>query len=129
MGMGELGQATGLVLKAQLFFLIHTIREQLDRDLAPRTQLTSLVDAAESGKRVEGLTGADRAMLYVLSAWTGFRRGEIASLTLQSFSFASTPPVIRLKAVSSKRRKKDVLPLHPLVAERLQAWLKKNKLK
>ena len=95
-----------------------------DRRSLTEDQFLRLVDAAEAGKPVEGLPGPDRAMIYVLSAWTGFRRGEIASLTLQSLDFDSNPPLIRLRAGSSKRRKKDVLPLHPLVVERLQAWLK-----
>ncbi len=62
-------------------------------------------------------------MLYVLAAWTGLRRAELASLTRRSFCWDSEPPTLRVEARHSKRRKRDVLPIHPEVASRLQEWL------
>ena len=47
-------------------------------------EFTRLVDAARTGPKVESISGVDRAMIYVLAAWTGFRKGEIGSLTLRS---------------------------------------------
>lgn len=38
-----------------------------------------LIEAAALGPRVEGVSGPDRAMLYILVAWTGYRRKCIAS--------------------------------------------------
>ena len=52
-----------------------------------------------------------------------YRRGELASLTLQSFNLDSDPPTVACEAAYSKRRRHDVVPLHPAVVERLRAWL------
>jgi integrase len=46
-------------------------------------EFTLLVAAAESGPPIEGISGADRAMMYILSAWTGYRKGEIGFPALQ----------------------------------------------
>ena len=62
-------------------------------------------------------------MLYILAAWTGYRREELASLTLRSFNFDSDPPTVSVKASYSKRRRNDVVPLHAAVVERLKSWL------
>jgi integrase len=86
-----------------------------------------LIAAAESGKRVEAIPGVDRAMMYVLSAWTGYRRGEISSLTLDSFDLDASPPTVTVQATYSKRRRKDVQVLHPEVVERLKVWLSKRR--
>ncbi len=82
-----------------------------------------LVSAAESGPVIEGVSGRDRAMLYVLSAWTGFRKRELSSLTLESIDLDGEPPSLRVAASYSKRRRNDEIPLHPNVADRLRAWL------
>jgi hypothetical protein len=54
---------------------------------------------------VEGICGPDRAMMYVLAAWTGYRRGEIGSLTRESFDLASDPATVTVEAGHSKRRR------------------------
>ncbi|QDV71741.1 Tn916 family transposase [Rosistilla carotiformis] len=78
--------------------------------------------AAETGNVVEGLSGADRAMLYILAAWTGYRRKELSSLTDASFDLDGTPPVVSIHARNSKRRKRDCVPLHEEVAKRFVSW-------
>jgi len=62
-------------------------------------------------------------MLYILATWTGFRRGELAALTPLSFDFESDTPSIRLPARFSKRRKAELMPLHPSDVERVKTWL------
>ena len=57
-----------------------------DRRALTADEMQRLVNAAETGPEVEGVAGPDRAMMYVLSAWTGFRRREISSLTLRSLT-------------------------------------------
>ena len=44
----------------------------------------------------QSLAGADRAMLYRVAAGTGFRVGELASLTPESFNLDADPPAIAL---------------------------------
>ena len=66
-------------------------------------------------------------MLYVLAAWTGYRRQELASLTRSSFKLNTTPAKVTVTAAYSKRRRQDVIPLHPEVAARLKTWLATKK--
>ena len=56
-----------------------------------------------AGPSVESIEGRDRAMMYILSAWTGYRRGEIGSLTIASFELESDPPTVTVDATHSKR--------------------------
>ena len=85
-------------------------------------EFTRLVEAANSGPDIQCVSGPDRAMLYILAAWTGYRRGELASLTLRSFNFESDPVTVQVKASYSKRRRNDIVPLHHAVAEQLKNW-------
>jgi len=98
---------------------VRRMRRPLSPDL-----FAKLIDSAYSGPTVQCMTGPDRAMLYIMAAWTGFRRGELASLTGKSFAFEIEPPTVTCNASYSKRRRKDVIPLHPVVVERLQTWFK-----
>jgi integrase/recombinase XerD len=86
-------------------------------------EFTRLVDAAKIGKRIEGIRGPDRAMMYVLAAWTGFRKGEIGSLTLRSLKLDADPPTSTVAVCYSKRRREDTQVLHPEVARLLKDWL------
>jgi integrase len=70
---------------------------------------------------VESISGPDRAMMYVLAAWTGFRKGEIGSLTLRSLHLDDDPPTATVDACYSKRRREDTQVLHPEVARQLKA--------
>ena len=94
-----------------------------DRRSISDDEFRRLVDAAESGRAIEGLPGPDRAMLYILAAWTGFRRRELASLTLRSFDLGSDTPVVRVQAAYAKNKRADEIPLHPDVVQKLVAWL------
>lgn len=86
-------------------------------------ELARLIGAAEAGPTVEGIAGADRAILYLLATWTGYRRGELASLERDSFDLDGDPPTLTVQATYSKRRRADTLPIHPGLVERLRAWL------
>ena len=82
-----------------------------DRRALTADEFDRLVRAAESSKRnVEGVRGPDRAMLYVLAAWTGYRRGELASLRLSSFDLDAEIPSVNVAASYSKRREEGVDP-------------------
>ncbi len=48
-------------------------------------QFANLVKATSEARTIRGLSGPDRAMLYVVAAYTGLRAGELASLTADSF--------------------------------------------
>jgi len=82
-----------------------------------------LVTAAENGPPIEGISGPDRAMIYLIAAWTGFRKGEIGSLTVQSFDLDAEVPTATVAAAFSKRRREDSQILHPYLVEKLRKWL------
>ena len=94
-----------------------------DRRALDEDEFRRLIQSAANGPEVERLGGPDRAMLYILATWTGFRRGELAALNLRSFDLDSELPTVRLLARHSKRRRAEIIPLHPTVVERLRAWL------
>ena len=80
-----------------------------------------LIDAAfHSTREFKHLTGKDRAVMYTLAQRTGLRRNELRSLTPASFDLESNPPTVQVEAASSKRRKRDLLPLSPDVAETMR---------
>ena len=99
-----------------------------DRRALTYEEFARLSDAARTGKAIEGMSGPDRAMLYVLAGWTGFRKGELGSLTRTSFRLEGEPATVTVAAGYSKRRRTDTQILHPEVVEQLKAWLAGKKL-
>jgi len=97
---------------------------RVERRAISADELSRLIrTTAESNRTFRGLTGTDRAMLYATAAYTGLRASELASLTERSFDLTADPPTITVAAAYSKRRRRDVLPLHPVLAERLAGWV------
>jgi len=94
-----------------------------DRRALLPDEFARLVDAARNGKNVESIPGPDRAMMYVLAAWTGFRKGEIGSLTLRSLRLDDDPAIATVAACYSKRRREDSQVLHLEVVRQLREWL------
>jgi len=105
---------------------VKTDRRHDRRALAP-DEFRRLIEAAEAGRSIQAIPGVDRAMMYILAAWTGYRRGEIGSLKLSSLDLESDTPTVTVDASFSKRRRKDTQVLHPDVSERLKKWLEIRK--
>src|SRR5262249_20235194 len=60
-------------------------------------ELATLIESTEkAGPTVRGLTGADRATLYLVAVATGYRAGELAKLTPANFDLDADVPVVRL---------------------------------
>ncbi|MFO0915260.1 MAG: tyrosine-type recombinase/integrase [Pirellulales bacterium] len=103
-----------------------TDRRHDRRALSPE-EFSRLMDSARTGPKVEGIPGPDRAMIYLVAAWTGFRKGEIGSLTQRSFDLDSDPPTATVAACYSKRRRQDTQVLHPDLVAQLKSWLATKK--
>jgi integrase len=109
--------------------LMHLSRQNVavdrrhDRRALSPEEFSALVDAARSGRPIEGIAGPDRAMLYVMAAWTGLRRAELGSLTLRSLNLDGHPPTATVAAGFSKRRRDDTQVLHPQLVIQLRSWL------
>jgi site-specific recombinase XerD len=109
---------------------LHRLNVQTDRrhDRRPlhAEELARLIGAAGVGRTVESIPGPDRALMYMLAAWTGYRKGEIGSLTQASFDLDSDPPIVCVEAAFSKRRRRNSQILHPDLVWRLKSWLAKK---
>ena len=101
-------------------------RRHARRALVPE-EFRYLLKAAETGGTVESISGRDRRMLYILAAWTGFRKGELGSVTLRHFKLDGDYPTLRIAASYSKRRREDAQFLHPDVVSIFKEWIGKRK--
>ena len=82
-----------------------------------------LLVAAASGPEAHGLSGEQRRMLYLLTASTGFRAQECASITPRSFNLDDDQPIVMVDCTISKRRRFDVQELQADVADEFCRWL------
>lgn len=93
------------------------------RALTP-DEFARLVDAARnSGCEVQGYDGEMRARVYQISYLTGLRRGELGSLTPNSFRLDDAQPTLVVEAACSKHRRRDTLPMHPELVNLVRQWV------
>jgi integrase len=92
------------------------------RQLAPE-EAARVIQAAEAGPIVMGMTGAERAALYAVALATGLRREELRSLTADRFRLDDDPPTIAVRAGYCKNKKEAVQPIPAALAARLRPWL------
>ncbi len=97
-------------------------RRRIRRPYTPE-EAARLIQAAEAGPVVMGMTGPDRATFYALMLATGLRKSEAGSLLPESFSLDRDPATVTIEASYSKRRRRDTLPLPSSLASRLRGWL------
>ena len=100
-----------------------TDRRRERRELS-EDELARLIQAADDGSKIMGISGADRAMAYRLAVGTGFRASELRSLKPESFDLAGGHPTVTVAAAYSKHRKDDVQPIGPDLAGTLVEWLR-----
>ncbi|MFO8013862.1 MAG: site-specific integrase, partial [Phycisphaerae bacterium] len=80
-------------------------------------EIRRLLEAAQKGRKVRGLTGPERAVLYRLALETGLRASELGSLRPRSFDLTDLDrATVTVEAACSKHRREDVLPLRPDMA-------------
>ena len=87
-------------------------------------ELAALIQAARtSDSKFRGLSGEDRAMLYLVASNTGLRVSELASLAPVSFDFGSDPPTVRVLSAYTKNGEEAELPVRPDLATMLRQWI------
>jgi integrase len=110
--------------------LAHLTRQNAEEDVRhvrralPEDLFGRFIDATAGGATFRDLSGADRLVLYTLAANTGFRAGELASLTPASFALEGERPTVTVGAAYSKRRRTDVQPLRSDVADLMRRYLR-----
>ena len=67
-------------------------------------------------------SGLERKTIYMLAVWTGLRRSEIKSLQWGDCHCGVQKPFIQLRAVATKNRKADRVPLHSEITQQLTEW-------
>jgi site-specific recombinase XerC len=97
-------------------------RRHKRRALTPG-EAARLVEAAENGPTVMGMSGPDRAMLYRVALGTGFRVAELSSLTPASFRLALDLPVIVCEAGYTKNGRQAEQPVSEALANILGPWM------
>ena len=107
-----------------LKLLNNRIDRRHDRRALTPEEFQLLINAAETGPPVDGILGIDRAILYLIASFTGLRKGELGSLTKESFNFDNEKcATVTVDACYSKHRRQDILPLHPSIVQKLKDWL------
>ena len=94
-----------------------------ERRALTESEFRTLLEAAAAGPTVLGLPGPDRVLLYLTATYTGLRASELASLTGRSLDLSAEPPTVMVEAGYSKRKRRDMIPLHPHLAAELAEWL------
>jgi integrase len=97
-------------------------RRYVRRQLTPE-EAARLIQAAEAGPIVLGMTGADRAALYAVALATGLRARELRTLTPERFALDADPPTVTARAGYCKNKKEAVQPIPLALAEWLRPWL------
>jgi len=100
-----------------------TDQRHIRRELTADETRWLLTTVEAQGKLNYKLDGTTRAMAYRVALGSGFRRKELRYLTPASFDLDSDPPTVTAKAAYSKRRREDVQPIRPDLAELLRPWL------
>lgn len=94
-----------------------------DRRAFTVDELERLLATAQRGEVVNGMSGEERAVLYLLAVNTGLRWSELRSLKRLSFNFEHDPPIVTIDAKFAKNKKTDDLPLNPDVTAILQVFV------
>lgn len=99
-----------------------TDRRHVRRSLSAK-EFKKLIASTKANRKIGTLTGPDRAILYLVAAYTGYRASELDDLTPESFDLDATPATVTCVAQSSKRRREDCIPLHKNVSDQVRGWL------
>jgi integrase len=90
-------------------------------------ELSRLIEAAENGPDVWGMSGKLRSVAYLTASQTGFRAAELRSLRPESFYLEGDDPRIDLHPRSTKNRKAAEQPIPATLVPTLREWLRDKK--
>ncbi len=85
-------------------------------------ELLRLMESTRTGPAFYGLTGSERALLYMVAVYTDLRANEIRSLQWRDLNLEKAPPTITVRAAYSKHRREDVIPLPKCLTNELLEW-------
>lgn len=85
-------------------------------------EINRLLEATRQQGPLRGLSGPDRAILYLTAVQTGLRASELASLTAGDLNLDQDPAVAVLRGSRTKNGKEARIPLSRAFADSLRAW-------
>lgn len=95
-----------------------------DRSALTLEQIRGVLAATKASKRSwRGLDGSTRYHLYLTAVYTGFRAGELAELTPESFGLGDDLLTVTLPARETKNNRAAIQPIPAEVADVLRAYL------
>ena len=101
---------------------INLQREDWHGAVAKFEELRALLYATAGEPERFGLDGQTRALIYRTAVETGLRAGELQTLRVAGLeSLDGERPTVRVRAIDSKHRREDLLPLRPELARALLA--------
>lgn len=89
-------------------------------------ELARLLETTRRGDLHHRYDGPTRALIYLMAARLGFRRGDFAGLTVNSFDWSTTPPSILASAKTAKNRKNVTLPMTEELANYVRGYLESH---
>jgi integrase len=92
-----------------------------DRRTIALNEVRRLIDTAEHGPEVMGMSGPARSLCYRMAVGTGLRYEEIASVTPESFDWKASS--VTVAAAYTKNGQTATLPLSDDVAADLAAYV------
>ena len=101
---------------------IKGVTENKRRDVLPE-ELAAIVRAARASSRRFAMSGADRALLYLVAYATGLRANELRSLEVPWLKLSVQPPYIAVPAHVTKTKKEAHQPLPSWLIPELVAHL------
>ena len=93
-----------------------------DRGVLNQEEFDALIRTTRPAEPYRGLSGDDRATLYLVASYTGLRASELASLTPAGFDLNTGHPTVRVAAAYTKNGQEAVLPLRPDLAGMLRDY-------
>ena len=94
-----------------------------DRRALTVDETLRLLDATYHGPNRYRAIGPERWLVYRMGLEVGLRANEIRSLTRASFNLDIEPATVSVQAAYSKRKRVDLLPLRPELADALRVHL------
>ncbi len=102
---------------------VRTDTRRRRRELSAADLSRLIVATRNSPRRLRGLTGEARSMLYLTAVSTGFRASALSNLTPADFHLTAETPLIVLPARFNKSRVTKRQPVPPEAAAALGRWL------
>jgi len=99
------------------------VHDKFVRRALETEEAAALIATTPTLRRRGELTGADRAIVYAVATGTGYRLGELCSLTPESFRLDDDPPTIFCEGEFTKNGRDATQPIRPELVEMLRPWL------